>query len=249
MFFSLNYAETIVNNTGYSGKHRFHVTKSSCNQTSNEITLLHKRFSHPSNKVLKHLLNNYTHIKPSPRDIKLLSTTLCEARRLSKVHKLYFTTTEAKKTQALELIHTDLWRPSLVLSQDNYRYYISFVDEFSSYTWIYPLRHKSEALDVFKVFKLQVENQFSQTIKTQQSNWCLGGECRVFTDFLNQSGIKLRHSCRYTHHQNGLVEKKHRHIVELGLTYHSSFGGMLSTQLYIILIGYPQMYSSTYHHM
>ena len=49
-----------------------------------------------------------------------------------------------------------------------------------------------------------------------QSDW--GGEYRVFIDFYNQNGIIFRHSCPYTHHQNGLVERKHRHIVELGMT-------------------------------
>lgn len=49
-----------------------------------------------------------------------------------------------------------------------------------------------------------------------QSNW--RGEYRSFTDFLNQSRIIFRHSCPYTHHQNGLVERKHKHIVKIRLT-------------------------------
>ena len=40
----------------------------------------------------------------------------------------------------------------------------------------------------------------------------------MFNDFLNQNRILFRHSYPYTHHQNGLVERKHRHIVGLGLT-------------------------------
>ena len=90
------------------------------------------------------------------------------------------------------------------------------MDDFSRYTWICPLKFKSEALNVFKLFKAQVENQFQTTIKKLQSDW--RGEYRSFTQFLNQCGIIFRHSCRYTHHQNGLVERKHRHIVEMGLT-------------------------------
>ena len=36
--------------------------------------------------------------------------------------------------------------------------------------------------------------------------------------FLNQNIIIFKHSRPYTYHQNGVVERKHRHIVELGLT-------------------------------
>ena len=90
------------------------------------------------------------------------------------------------------------------------------MDDYTIYTWIYPLKLKSQAFEVFKLFKAQVENQFNTKIKELQSD--LGGEFRVLSDFLSQNGIKFRHSCPYTHHQNGLVERKHRHIIELPLT-------------------------------
>lgn len=53
-------------------------------------------------------------------------------------------------------------------------------------------------------------------IKCLQSDW--GGEFRSFNTFLNLEGIRFRHNCPHTHHQNGVVERKHRHIVETGLT-------------------------------
>ena len=84
---------------------------------------------------------------------------------MGKSHKLHFPSTETKVTKPLELIHTDLWGPSPTPSRDDYNYYINLLDDFSRYTWIYPLKLKSEALDVFKLFKLQVENQFNTTIK------------------------------------------------------------------------------------
>jgi hypothetical protein len=37
-------------------------------------------------------------------------------------------------------------------------YYVSFIDDFSTNTWIYFLRKKSEAFDKFKEFKALVEN-------------------------------------------------------------------------------------------
>lgn len=49
-----------------------------------------------------------------------------------------------------------------------------------------------------------------------QSDW--EGEYRPYINFLNQNGIIFNYSCLYTHHHNKLVERKHKHIVELGLT-------------------------------
>ncbi|KAH9792303.1 retrovirus-related pol polyprotein from transposon RE2 [Citrus sinensis] len=189
---------------------------SSCDALNNKVQLLHRRFGHPNSQILMHLLKSVPSVNLSHNTIKQALEKLCEACQMGKTHRLHFPSTETKTTKPLELIHTDLWGPSPTPSRDGYNYYISLVDDFSRYTWIYPLKLKSEALDVFKLFKLQVENQFDTTIKNLQSDW--GGEYRSFTQFLNQCGIIFRHSCPYTHHQNGLVERKHRHIVELGLT-------------------------------
>jgi len=46
----------------------------------------------------------------------------------------------------------------------------------------------------------------------------LGGEFRPFTRYLTFVGIHHRLICPYTHHQNGVIERKHRHIVGMGLT-------------------------------
>lgn len=49
-----------------------------------------------------------------------------------------------------------------------------------------------------------------------QTDW--GGEYQALSGFLKECGIKHRTSCPYTPQQNGLAERKHRHIVEMGLS-------------------------------
>lgn len=61
-----------------------------------------------------------------------------------------------------------------------------------------------------------VELQLGTKIKAVQSDW--GGEFRAFTTLLQQCGIIHRIICPHTHEQNGLIERKHRHIAEMGLT-------------------------------
>lgn len=61
-----------------------------------------------------------------------------------------------------------------------------------------------------------IENQLGMKIKGFQSDG--GLEYSPFTKYLNSFGITHRFSCPYTHEQNGSVERKHRHITEMGLT-------------------------------
>jgi hypothetical protein len=97
-----------------------------------------------------------------------------------------------------------------------YNYYITFVDAFSRFTWIYLLKSKSDAFPIFQQFRSMVELQFGFPLKAVQTDW--GGEFRPFTKNLTDLGVSHRLICPHTHHQNGVVERKHRHIVELGLT-------------------------------
>ena len=128
-----------------------------CNESVNKVILFHRRFGHLHYDVLVHLLKNDQSINISTSIIKQAAQQICEACQMDKVHRLHFPATETKASHILELIHTYLWGPSPSPSRAGYVYYISFVDDFSRYTWIYPLKLKSEALQIFKLFKLQVE--------------------------------------------------------------------------------------------
>lgn len=56
-------------------------------------------------------------------------------------------------TAPLELVHCDVWGPSPKVSFLGFKYYIVFIDDFSRYRWIYPLKTKSDALVSFQHFK------------------------------------------------------------------------------------------------
>jgi hypothetical protein len=94
---------------------------------------------------------------------------------------------------------------------------VSFIDDFSKFTWIYLLRHKSEVFQCFTDFQNMVERQFDKKIVAVQSDW--GGEYRSLNTFFQRVGISHHVSCPHAHQQNGSAERKHRHIVEMGLTF------------------------------
>ena len=157
------------------------------------------------------------HISLSSKDNKTTNnTSFCSSCPLGKSKKLPFSNSTHQSNNPLSLVHSDVWT-SLVSSISGCRYYVLFVDDFSRYSWIYPLHHKSEVFATFFKFKVHAENLFSCSIKQFQSD--NGGEylSRQFRDFLSKNGICHRLTCPYTSQQNGIAERKHRHVQELGL--------------------------------
>ncbi|CAL9247936.1 unnamed protein product, partial [Arabidopsis halleri] len=84
------------------------------------------------------------------------------------------------------------------------------------YTWLYPLKKKSDVKLVFIAFKALVENKLQQRIGTLFSD--NGGEFLALREFLSTSGVSHLTSPPHTPEHNGISERKHRHVVESGLT-------------------------------
>ena len=99
-----------------------------------------------------------------------------------------------------------------------FKYYVTYIDDHTSYTWFYSPRRKSNFFECFLKFQNLVENQLERRIKIFQSDG--GGEFQSikFQNHLSKCGILQQVSCPGTLEQNGVVERKHRHIVEMGLT-------------------------------
>jgi hypothetical protein len=57
-----------------------------------------------------------------------------------------------------ELIHCDVWGSTLVMSYNNFKYFISFIDDFIRATWLFLLKTKDEVFDYFIEFLNRVEN-------------------------------------------------------------------------------------------
>ena len=62
-----------------------------------------------------------------------------------------------RSSTVLEIIQSDICCPDM----DEYgqKYFITFIDDYSRYMYLYMLHNKNEALEAFKVFKDEVEKQ------------------------------------------------------------------------------------------
>ena len=56
-------------------------------------------------------------------------------------------------------------------SSSGYKYFIIFIDDYSLFTWLYPLKCKSDVLPIFKQFQSLVEKQFDCKIKALNLDW------------------------------------------------------------------------------
>ncbi|GMJ02624.1 hypothetical protein HRI_003931600 [Hibiscus trionum] len=178
--------------------------------TENSFDLWHRRLGHPAHETLMKVCRD-ANIVLTTKDNKVV----CVACQMGKSHKLPFQASESVYHDPFHLVFTDLWGPAHVTSS-GFLYYITFVDAATRHCWLFLLKAKSQAVNAFLQFQQLVKTQFGAVIRELQSDW--GGEYKSLSSILAKSGIKHRITCPHTSQQNGVVERKHRHIIELALT-------------------------------
>jgi transposase InsO family protein len=102
-------------------------------------------------------------------------------------------------------IHSDL-KQFPGESYHRHKYFISFVDDYSSFSWITLLKQKSSTINVLKDFLAMVLNQYGHTIKEWMSD--AGGEYKsdAFLGVLKAKGIKILQSVPFTPQKNERAE-------------------------------------------
>ena len=126
--------------------------------------------------------------------------------------------------QILELVHSDVFGPVKVPSLGKSMYYVLFIDDFSSNTWIYFLKKKSKVFDRLKECKALVENQTKKRIKVLRTD--NGGEfcSKEFEEFCKKCGIAWQKTTPYTPQQNGVTERMNETLMERARSILSGVG-------------------------
>lgn len=136
---------------------------------------------------------------------------------VGKMHQNSYQSIPAKSSsKTLELVYADVWGPAPMNSINDNIFYINFVDDFSRYNWLFPILTKSSVRDIFIKFKKMIEHQIGLKIKQLQTN--NEEEFLALRSVLEDSGIIHRKSCPYVHQQMGVMERRHRHIVDCGIS-------------------------------
>ena len=181
-----------------------------CASVNDDASIWHSRLCHINFGLMSRLssmslIPNFTVAKGSK------CHSCVQSKQPRKPHKA----AEERNLAPLELIHSNLCEMNGVLTKGGKRYFMTLIDDATRFCYVYLLQTKDEALDYFKIYKAEVENQLERKIKRLRSDH--GGEYfpKVFDEFCEEHGIIHERTPPYSPQSNGVAERKNRTLTDL----------------------------------
>ena len=131
----------------------------------------------------------------------------CEICIQAKMTKKPFSKLD-RNSIMLEFVYSNVCELNGVLTREGKRYFLSFIDDFFRFTYVYLMRNKDKSFNMFKRYKIEVENQNDRKIKILRSDRGREYFPNDFSTFCEKHGIIHQSSVPYTPQQNGLAERK-----------------------------------------
>ena len=98
--------------------------------------LWHNRLGHLSNKHLDALRDQLHYLEKFP------SNEPCCICPLAKQMQLPFVSHNNRSSSAFDMIHCDIWSPFHLNSHTSHRFFLTLVDDYSRFTWVFLLKTK-----------------------------------------------------------------------------------------------------------
>nr|XP_016446556.1 PREDICTED: uncharacterized protein LOC107771645 [Nicotiana tabacum] len=172
----------------------------------NETVLWHKRLGHAPLRVLKRIQS-----LPNVQ----LKDHFCTVCHVAKQTRVPFPSSNACSINAFDLIHVDVWEPYRVSTHNGRKYFMTLVDDYSRFIWLFLMNDNEESIVILKNFLLLVKNQFHCSTKCLRSDNGTKFFNNQVTGLLQEHGIVHQRSCVYTPQQNGRVDRRHRSILDI----------------------------------
>jgi len=169
----------------------------------------HQRLGHPSHGSLASLSKMC--------DFQLTKEALdcCDVCYREEQTRTSFTLSNTRASKPFGLIHCDLWGKYHTPSLSGCHYFLCIVDDFSRATWVYLLQDKIEAYERTVQFCCMVKTQFwthVQKVRSDNGTEFTNGKLQ---EYFLKWGILHETSCVDTPQQNGRVERKNRHLLNI----------------------------------
>ena len=194
--------------------------------------LIHSRLGHPSLSKFQKMVPRFS----------TLSSLACESCQLGKHTRVSFPQRlNNRATSPFDLVHTDVWGPCRTASTLGFQYFVTFIDDYSRCTWLFLMKTRAELFSIFQKFYAEILTQFNISIRVLRSDNAREYFSAPFISFMSQHGILHQSSCAHIPQQNGVAERKNRHLIETARTlllhYHVPFrfwGDAVLTACYLI---------------
>ena len=180
--------------------------------------LWHFRLGHPNFLYLEKLF-------PALFKNKNPTSFKCDICQLAKHTCNSYPSQPYQMSHPFSMIHSDVWGPSRVRHITHSRWFVSFIDDHTRLTWVFLMKDKSEVGQVFKNFNSMIQTQFHTKIQVLRTDNAKEYFKTVLGDYLLSQGIIHQSSCVDTPQQNGIAERKNRHLLEVARSL------MFSTQV------------------
>ena len=148
-----------IGTTSHSSPNR----QPTCNLTTSSTDLWHSRLGHISHSRLSFIPKNFL-------KFSIQSDNTCPISPLAKKHRLPFGTSEISSKKPFDLIHCNIWGRYKYSSLAGAHYFLTIVDDYTCFTWIFLMKHKDEAQPLIKRFFSYVSHQFESHIKIFRSD-------------------------------------------------------------------------------
>ncbi|XP_060200816.1 uncharacterized protein LOC132629096 [Lycium barbarum] len=176
-------------------------------QSKSDVILWHKRLGHFPFHAMKYI---------GSFKFPSMSTCTCDVFPMARQSRMSFPISHIKSKRIFELIHIDTWGPYKEPTHDGFKYFLTIVDDYSRGTWTHLLKNKNNVFPVLKNFLSMVERQFNVKVKIIRSDNAFElGKSAIASEFLSSEGIIHQTCCVSTPQQNGVVERKHKHLLEV----------------------------------
>ena len=176
---------------------------------------LHRRMGHIAPSAAKRLVT-HGFVTGIELDLSSDDPTFCESCVYAKTKRQPVPKVREgdPPTKYGEVIHSDLWVPSPIMSLGGKNYFVTFTDGSSRDTHLYLLRKKDETFAAYKNFETWARVHMDSLIHALNSD--RGGEylSEEFIKHLDEQGTKRKLTVHDTPEQNGVSERLNGILLE-----------------------------------
>ena len=124
-----------------------------------------QKVSHSDNTYLGHLWLSHINldrinrlVKDGPlRKLNVGTVPVCESCLEGKRTKRPFSAKGERSKEPLQLVHSNVCSPLSVQARGGYEYFVTFIDDYSRYGYVYLMHKKSETFGKFREFMAEAE--------------------------------------------------------------------------------------------